>query len=221
MKYVCTVCGYVYDEETEGTPFSELPSDWVCPLCGAEKGMFEPAEKKEEAPAEPKPAEPAAAVEYEAEDPDDWKELNRGEISALFSNLARGAEKQYENEAAECYRKVADWFETHDKAGKPDMDYLASLVKNDLDVDYQNLKKEAERVGDRGTLRALTWGSKVTMIAQTLIKKYQREGDKLLDGTSLWMCTVCGFLFIGKQPPELCPVCKVPAWKFERIGGKA
>ena len=219
MKYVCTVCGYVYDEEKEGIPFTDLPSDWVCPLCGAEKGMFEP---KDAPAAEPEPTvETPAPVAYEAENPEDWKELNRGEISALFSNLARGAEKQYETEAAECYRKVAAWFETHDKAGKPDMDYLAALVKKDLDEDYQNLRREAERVGDRGTLRALTWGSKVTMIAQTLIRKYQREGDSLLDGTSLWMCTVCGFLFIGKEPPALCPVCKVPDWKFERIGGKA
>lgn len=37
-KWVCTVCGYVYDE---ATPFEELPDDWVCPLCGVGKDMFE------------------------------------------------------------------------------------------------------------------------------------------------------------------------------------
>lgn len=37
-KWVCKVCGYVYD----GTiPFEKLPADWVCPLCGAPKSMFE------------------------------------------------------------------------------------------------------------------------------------------------------------------------------------
>ncbi len=35
--WVCTVCGYVYDEET---PFEELPEDWVCPLCGVDKSYF-------------------------------------------------------------------------------------------------------------------------------------------------------------------------------------
>lgn len=35
--WVCTVCGYVYDEPT---PFEELPDDWVCPLCGVDKSMF-------------------------------------------------------------------------------------------------------------------------------------------------------------------------------------
>lgn len=51
-KYVCTVCGYVYDPEAgdpdsgikPGTPFEKLPKDWVCPQCGVEKDQFEPYE---------------------------------------------------------------------------------------------------------------------------------------------------------------------------------
>ena len=43
-KYVCTVCGYEYDEEVEGTPFEDLPDDWTCPTCGVGKDMFELAE---------------------------------------------------------------------------------------------------------------------------------------------------------------------------------
>jgi rubredoxin len=46
--YVCTVCGYRYDPGqgdpkhgvAGGTPFEDLPDDWVCPLCGAPKAMF-------------------------------------------------------------------------------------------------------------------------------------------------------------------------------------
>lgn len=36
-KWICSVCGYVYDGET---PFEELPDDWVCPLCGELKSVF-------------------------------------------------------------------------------------------------------------------------------------------------------------------------------------
>lgn len=51
-KYVCKVCGYVYDPQKgdpdsgirPGTPFEDLPEDWKCPVCGAEKGEFEPVE---------------------------------------------------------------------------------------------------------------------------------------------------------------------------------
>ena len=41
MKYVCQVCGYVYDEEKEGVKFSELPEDYACPLCAVGKENFE------------------------------------------------------------------------------------------------------------------------------------------------------------------------------------
>ncbi len=40
MKYKCNVCGYIYDEETEGTQFETLPEDWTCPVCGVGKDMF-------------------------------------------------------------------------------------------------------------------------------------------------------------------------------------
>ncbi len=40
MKYVCDVCGYVYDEEAEGTSFNELADDYVCPVCAVGKDQF-------------------------------------------------------------------------------------------------------------------------------------------------------------------------------------
>lgn len=39
-RYECTVCGYIYDEEKEATPWDQLPEDWVCPLCGSGKSYF-------------------------------------------------------------------------------------------------------------------------------------------------------------------------------------
>ena len=49
-KYVCDVCGYVYDPAVgdpdngvpTGTPFDKLPDEWVCPECGAGKSEFSP-----------------------------------------------------------------------------------------------------------------------------------------------------------------------------------
>lgn len=51
-KYKCSVCGYVYDPAqgdpdngiAPGTPFENLPESWTCPVCGATKDMFEPAD---------------------------------------------------------------------------------------------------------------------------------------------------------------------------------
>ena len=48
-KWQCIVCGYVYDPEKgdpdngvdPGTPFENVPDDWICPECGAPKDQFE------------------------------------------------------------------------------------------------------------------------------------------------------------------------------------
>jgi rubredoxin len=47
-RYVCSVCGYVYDPAKgdpnnnipPGTKFEDLPDSWVCPVCGASKDQF-------------------------------------------------------------------------------------------------------------------------------------------------------------------------------------
>jgi rubredoxin len=41
MKYICKVCGFVYDEEAEGVKFEDLPADYLCPLCGVGTDEFE------------------------------------------------------------------------------------------------------------------------------------------------------------------------------------
>lgn len=51
-KYVCNICGYVYDPAkgddiggiAPGTAFEDLPADWVCPECGAGKDEFSVAD---------------------------------------------------------------------------------------------------------------------------------------------------------------------------------
>ncbi len=48
-KYVCKVCGYIYEEAkgipdegiAPGTAFEDIPDDWACPLCGVTKEDFE------------------------------------------------------------------------------------------------------------------------------------------------------------------------------------
>ncbi len=51
-KYVCDICGYVYDEAlgdpdnnvAPGTKWEDVPEDWECPVCGAPKDDFSPVE---------------------------------------------------------------------------------------------------------------------------------------------------------------------------------
>ena len=51
-SYICNACGWEYDSEqgdpdggiAPGTPWEEIPDDWICPVCGAGKEDFEPVE---------------------------------------------------------------------------------------------------------------------------------------------------------------------------------
>ena len=208
MKYTCSICGYVYDEAKEGTPFADLPDSWVCPLCGAAKGAFLPEEEKET------PKAPVSPIEID----DDMKKLSAGELSALCSSLARGCEKQYKDEEAALFTQLADYF-----AGAtptiPDADIhsLAQLLQSDLKDGYPSLTSAAIAEADRGTRRICVWGEKVTNILSTLVQRWINEGEGFLKDTEIWVCSVCGFVYVGDRAPELCPVCKVPAWKFDKI----
>jgi glutamate synthase domain-containing protein 2/rubredoxin len=51
-RYQCGLCSYIYDEAKEGTPWDEVPDDWVCPVCGSPKSEFVlVSEAQPEAPA--------------------------------------------------------------------------------------------------------------------------------------------------------------------------
>jgi len=51
-KYRCMACEYEYDPAQgdpdngipPGTPFEQLPDDWVCPMCGVSREVFEPVD---------------------------------------------------------------------------------------------------------------------------------------------------------------------------------
>ena len=214
MRYVCSICGYVYDEAKQGKPFAALPETWTCPLCGAAKSAFAPeAAAKSAAPA-PTVAPPALAH-------GDMQKLSPGALSILCSNLARGCEKQYKEEEAALFREIAAWFAAAAPAAQETgVDALASRIGEDLAA-YSALNAAAVQAGDRGTQRICVWGEKVTAILKTLVERYRREGEAMLRDTDIWVCSVCGFAYVGKEPPQLCPVCKVPVWKFEKIEGRA
>ena len=209
MKYVCQICGYVYDDAKEKVPFEQLPADWKCPLCGAAKADFMPETSSEE---KAKPV--AAQIET------DLTELSVGQMAALCSNLARGCEKQYKEKEAELFRELADYFTAAVPAvSDATVEKLSADLQDDIEY-YATVRATVEANGDRGAARVCVWGEKVTRMLSSLVGRYLHEGEKMLEGTSIWVCSVCGFVYIGDNAPEMCPVCKVPAWKFDKIEGR-
>ena len=211
MKYVCQICGYVYDNAKEKVPFAELPDDWKCPLCGAAKSDFKPEangdEKKVVTAIEPMEA--------------DLGKLSAGQLAALCSNLARGCEKQYKQEEADLFKQLADYFTAVVPAvNDASVEKLAKELQTDAN-NYAAVRATADANADRGAARVCVWGEKVTRMLSSLVNRYLNEGEAMLKDTNIWVCTTCGFVYIGDTPPELCPVCKVPDWKFEKIEGRA
>ena len=207
-KWICGVCGYIYDEAKEGVPFAQLPDSWTCPLCRADKSAF----SSEAVPA------PAKAAPAPVELHGDMRQLSAGELSAVCSNLARGCEKQYQDREAALFRELADFF----SAAQPPVPdpSLADLIRRDLEEGYPALNASAVSASDRGTQRICVWGEKVTRMLDSLLKRYRKEGEAFLKDTQVWVCTVCGFVYVGDSAPQICPVCKVPDWKFERVEGR-
>ena len=211
MKYICQICGYVYDDAKEKVPFEELPDDWKCPLCGAAKSDFKPEangdEKKVVTAIEPMDA--------------DLEKLSAGQLAALCSNLARGCEKQYKQEEADLFKQLADYFTAVVPAvNDASVEKLAKELQTDAD-NYAAVRATADANADRGAARVCVWGEKVTRMLSSLVNRYLNEGEAMLKDTNIWVCTTCGFVYIGDTPPQLCPVCKVPDWKFEKIEGRA
>ena len=105
-QMVCSVCSYTYDEAkgipegiAPGTKWEELPENWKCPWCGAGKEAFR--EKKDEG---------QTVTQEKLEKPHVEKELSAMEMSIICSNLSRGCEKQYLQDQADAFKKLADFF---------------------------------------------------------------------------------------------------------------
>ena len=192
--------------------FSELPDDWACPMCKAPKSLFfaEDSEKDD-----------VKAEHIDVID-EDMTEIPPLVLSQIFSNLARGCEKQYKENESKLFTELSEYYrKASGNIENPSTTLIAEKLSEDLSSLYPTLRERGEMLKDRGALRVTVWGEKVTRMALSLVDRYEKEGSSFLDNTKIWVCSICGFIYIGDTPPAICPVCKVPDWKFECIeGGK-
>ena len=216
MKYICKICGYIYDDEKQGVAFESLPDDWKCPLCGASKDMF----KKVEEDVKNTKIENSESIGESLEN-HELKKLSNKMLSTIFSNLARGCEKQYKFEEMELFKQISNYYDKPmNDLKNVSVDNIINLCNDDLHEKFPMAEKFLIQAKDRGGLRAKTWSEKVTFGLVNLLERYKKEGDKMLDDLNVWVCTICGFIFVGKELPLRCPVCKVPNFKFEKIEGE-
>lgn len=215
-KYVCTICGFVYDEAkgipevgiVPGTTWEQLPDNWKCPLCGAAKSDFKLQEE----------TAPKVKKSTVAGEPEELREMSVGELSALCSNLAKGCEKQYLPEEAELYTQLANYYKSKVKDVEVEnFSELIEKINTDLTSSFPAANDIVDDKSDRGAKRALVWSEKVTRMLNSLIARYLNEGDAMFENTNVFVCEICGFIFVGDEPPEICPVCKVPKQKIIQV----
>ncbi len=218
-KFVCSICGFIYDEAggypdgniPPGTLWPDVPSSFVCPLCGASKAEFHEREEASSSPAAP--VDPGSPVAL----PEDLSYTST-ELSAIFSNLAKGCEKQYDPETAELYNQLSSYYGGKSEyGGKADFESMKTLLQKDLDTSFSIANGIAGKSHDRGSLRALKWAEQVSKMIKSHLGRLESGTPSYIENTNVYVCEICGFLFVGDEKPEICPVCKVPSMKMTQI----
>jgi rubredoxin len=216
-KYKCSVCGYIYEEAigdvergiAPGTAWESISDQWSCPLCGAEKSDFE-----EEATEKSTTPQQSGTRNKDAVKGDH----SAGEISATCSNLAKGLTKQYRFEEAELLNQLAAYYKViSEEEMQGELVELQTLMDVDLESGYADASLIATNSADRGALRALVWGEKVTRMLNSILGRYEKQHNAFIENTNVYVCDICGFVYVGDQLPDICPVCKVPNSKIIEV----
>ncbi len=207
-KYRCIICGYIYDETKEKIKFEDLPDDWTCPLCGSPKSAFE------EVIEEPQKEE--ESIEEKQEIEEDLRSLTNEEITYICSNLAKACEKEYKEEEQSLFTELAKYFEEKTKEEASSLEELK--IENEKDrKELESAMKIADINSDRGAKRVLTWATKTSNMMKLILENYDKKGLDYIKNTKIWVCDICGFIYIGEEPPKVCPVCKVPSFKILEV----
>ena len=211
-RYRCKICGHVYDEAKEQVKFEDLPDDWKCPLCGAPKNLFEEIKEEKSTNVTQMMEEEMNPTSFD----EDLRNLSSLELSLICSNLARGCEKQYLEKERQLFQELATYYEEKDSSKEGTLNDAKQIVGQDLKQQEQAMNV-VDHHQDRGAKRVLTWAGKSTNIMNMILDNYEKKGIDYLKNTKIWVCDICGFVYIGDVPPTVCPICKVPNFKILEV----
>ncbi len=210
-KYRCTICGYIYDEAVEKVKFTDLPDDWKCPWCGAPKSMFKEITEENAAPEKTNLEDEMTNTEDE-----NLTEVKPSELAYIFSNLAKSCEKQYLENEEKLFLELSEHYKAMINIENGDLNDIISANEKDSTLINQAFNI-ADKYADRGSKRVLTWATKTNNIIKVILSEYQEKGSEYLKNTKVWVCDICGFVYVGNTPPEICPICKVPNLKILEV----
>jgi rubrerythrin len=147
-----------------------------------------------------------------------------GALSLAFSNLAQSAARQQRPNMAKLLSALAQSYQiqalnasrqdapVEDRA--TELSGIQTQIKDQAQA-YDPATEQTTALGERGVLRALLWGKKVTMIQNSLLGRLNKQGAALFKGKqSIHVCEACGFVILKEGAPDICPICKAPRGRF-------
>lgn len=217
--YRCKICGYVYKGE-------ELPEDFICPICKHGASDFEPIENKtilkENNTMELKGSktEKNLMAAFAGESQAHTKYLYYASKAKKDGYVQIG--KLFEETAKNEKEHAKIWFKLlHD--GMPST--LANLADaaNGENYEWTDMYAGfAEEAKAEGFDHIAYLFEEVAKIEKEHEERYRKlianiEGGLVFsrDGEKIWQCSNCGHIVVGKDAPEVCPVCAHPQAYFE------
>jgi rubrerythrin len=150
-----------------------------------------------------------------------------GTLSLAFSSMAQSAARQQRPNTARLLSALAQSFQIQalnaSRQAAPDQDGAQKLADVQAQIkaqlgSYAPAIEQTTELGERGALRALVWGQKVTMIQNSLLTRLGKQGAALFKGKQgVHVCEACGFVVLKEGAPDVCPICKAPRSRFASL----
>ena len=228
MKYRCKVCGYIH--ECDG----ELPADYICPICKKGAEFFELVEEPKQACSK------LAGTKTEK----NLMTAFAGESQARnkYTYFAEVAKREGYEQIAAIFTETADQEKEHAKrmfkyleGGMVEItaSYPAGVISTTLDnlkeaaageheewsLDYPHFADVAEK---EGFYEIAAMYRNISIAEKGHEERYLAFVNNIenatvfaKEGEVVWQCRNCGFIFTGKEAPEVCPACLHPQAYFE------
>lgn len=217
VTYRCTICGYVHE--------GELTEGFVCPVCKQPASVFE---KVAEEPAENKaPSNSYAGTKTEK----NLMEAFAGESQARnkYTYFASVAKKEGYEQLASIFLKTAEnekehaklWFKALGELGDTAANLLHAAEGENYEWTdmYDRFAKDAEEEGFHELAEQFRGVAAIEKTHEeryrALLKNVEMQAVFAKSEETIWECRNCGHLVMGKQAPDVCPVCKHPQSYFE------
>ena len=119
-------------------------------------------------------------------------------------------------EEKDLFRELSRHYEELESAKTGSLDDVIDMVSSDINS-FSKAMEVFSKYDDRGAKRVVNWASKSTNIMKVIIDTYKEKGIDYIKNTKIWVCDICGFIYVGDNPPKVCPVCRVPSVKILEV----